>query len=38
MTVGNEKNMTETGIDARVLEEIRQLAEKYGVNLIPISE
>lgn len=34
MTVGNEKNMTETGIDARVLEEIRQLAEKYGIHKV----
>lgn len=26
--------MTETGIDARVLEEIRQLAEKYGIHKV----
>ncbi len=34
MTVGNEKNITETGIDARILEEIRQPAEKYKIHKV----
>lgn len=34
MTVGNGKNVTETGIDARVLGEIRQLAKKYGIHKV----